>query len=34
MLKTIDKPETEREDASYKLKGFTEKITQDNNSKK
>ena len=34
MFKTIDKSETGRENASDKLKGFTEKITQDNNSKK
>ena len=34
MFKTISQSETEREDPSYKLKGFTEKITQDNDSKK
>ena len=34
MFKTIDKSETGRDDASDKLKGFTEKITQENSSKK
>ena len=34
MLKTIDKSETGREDASCKLKCFTEKIIQNNNSKR
>ena len=32
MLKTIGKSETGREDASCKLKDFTEKVIQDNNS--
>ena len=34
MFKTIDKSETGRDDASDKLKGFTEKISQENSSKK
>ena len=33
ILKTIGKSETGREDASYKLKGFTEKVIQDNSIK-
>ena len=32
--KTIDKSETQREDASDKFKDFIEKITQDSNSRK
>lgn len=34
MFKTIDKSETGPEDTSYKLKRFTEKIIEDNNSRK
>ena len=34
MFKTIDKSETGPEDASYKLKWFTEKIIEDNNIRK
>ena len=34
MFKTIDKSKTGPEDTSYKLKRFTEKIIEDNNSRK
>ena len=34
MFKTIDKSKTRPEDTSYKLKRFTEKIIEDNNSRK
>ena len=34
MFKTIDKSKTVSEDTSYKLKRFTEKIIEDNNSRK